>query len=107
MTSRYFKCDLNVQKYSNIFESFQSFHNTITSPKRFYRCQLVTWRPVDIGPVGDLVIGVLSLAPAIMRCQRAGRRLRAGNQIVGTVGVIQLGLTGVTQTGTCRVPCIK
>jgi len=106
MTFSYFKCDLNVQKHSNIFESFQCFHNTTSSPKEILEMP-VTWRPVDIGPIGDLVIGVLSLAPAIMRCQRAGRRLGARNQIVGAVGVIQLGLTRVTQTGSSRVPCIK
>ncbi len=55
-----------------------------------------------MGPIGDLVIGVLPLTPAVMRCQGAGRRLRAGNQIVGTVGVIQRGLTWGTQTGACR-----
>lgn len=37
-----------------------------------------------------------------MSCQRAGRRIRAGKQIIGTVGVIHWGFTWGTQIGAGR-----
>lgn len=50
----------------------------------------LTWWPVDIGPIGHLVTARLALAPAVLGHQRAGRRLRAGHQVVGAVRVLQL-----------------
>lgn len=40
---------------------------------------VLTWGPVNVGPIGDLFIGALALAPAVRGHQRAGGGLRAGH----------------------------
>lgn len=40
---------------------------------------ILTWGPVNVGPIGDLLIGALALAPAVWGHKRAGGRLRAGH----------------------------
>lgn len=51
----------------------------------FFYYLLLTWGPVNVGPIGDLFIGALALAPAVRRHQGAGRGLRAGHKIVRAV----------------------
>lgn len=38
--------------------------------------RVLTWGPVNIGPIRDLLVGALALAPAIWGHQGAGGRLR-------------------------------
>lgn len=65
------------------------------------RKELLTWWPVDIGPVCHLVTVALALPPAVRGDQGAGRRLRAGHQVVGAVRVLQLmRLARGSQVGT-------
>lgn len=40
---------------------------------------VLTWGPVDVGPIGDLFIGALALAPAVLGHHGAGGGLRAGH----------------------------
>lgn len=62
---------------------------------------LLTWWPVDIGPIGHFVTAAFALSPAVWRHQRAGRRVWAGYQAVGAVRFIQLsGLSRRAQVGT-------
>ena len=46
---------------------------------------LLTWGPVYIVPIGDLLIRALALAPAVRGNQGAGGGLGAGYKIVGAV----------------------
>lgn len=52
---------------------------------------VVTGGPVDVGPVGDLLVGALGLTPAVWGHQCAGGGVRAGHQAVGAVRVLHLG----------------
>lgn len=40
---------------------------------------VLTWGPVNVVPVGDLLVGALALAPAVWGHQGAGGGLRAGH----------------------------
>lgn len=55
-----------------------------------YAHSVLTWGPVNVGPVWDLFAGALALAPAVWGHQGAGGGLRAGHQIVRAVCVLHL-----------------
>lgn len=40
---------------------------------------ILTWGPVNVGPIGDLLIGALALTPAVWGHQGAGGGLGAGH----------------------------
>lgn len=44
-----------------------------------YLNTVLTWGPVNVGPVGDLFVGALALGPAVWGHQGAGGGLRAGH----------------------------
>lgn len=62
---------------------------------------LLTWRPVDIGPIRHFVTVAFALSPTVRGYIGAGWRLGAGHEVVWTVGVLQLwGLPRGAQVGT-------
>lgn len=40
---------------------------------------VLTWGPVNVGPIGDLFVGALALAPAVWGHQGTGGGLRTGH----------------------------
>lgn len=40
---------------------------------------VLTWGPVDVGPIGDLFVGAFALAPTVWGHQGAGGGLGAGH----------------------------
>ena len=64
---------------------------------------VVTGGPVDVVPVGGLLVRTLGLAPVVLWPQTVGGGVGAGHQAVGTVGVLHLGaLPGGAQAGGSR-----